>query len=207
MGKYLEDVIELIGKRFGRLVVIEKDSTSKRTKWICQCDCGNIKSIQQCHLKSGATVSCGCYQKEKASEYNTTHGKTGHSLNNRWCAMKQRCYNPKCKSYKNYGARGITVCDEWLNDFDSFYNWSIENGYQEDLELDRIDNDKGYSPDNCRWVKAVTNNHNRRNTAMIDGIPLKEFCEIHNVKYTTIHDRYYRLKKKGIEPTTENILK
>lgn len=197
----------MIGKRFGRLVVIERDFTSKRTKWICECDCGNIKSIQQCHLKSGATTSCGCYQKEKAKEYNTIHGETRSSLHNRWKAIKQRCYNLNCKAYKNYGARGITVCDEWLNDFNNFYNWAIENGYQENLELDRIDNNKGYSPNNCRWVETIINNHNRRNTATIDGIPLKEFCEIHDVKYTTIKDRYYRLKKKGIEPTMENILK
>ena len=196
---------DLTNKKYGRLLVIEKDNTSKRTKWICKCKCGNIKSIYHSHLISGATTSCGCYQKEKAKEYKTKHNMTHTSLHNRWKSMKQRCLNTNCKAYKNYGARGIKICDEWL-EFNNFYNWSINNGYDEKLELDRIDNDKDYSPSNCRWVTPLINNHNRRITAKIDGISLKDFSIKYNISYQTVHARYYRLKNNCIEINTYNIL-
>ena len=196
---------DLTNKKYGRLLVIEKDNTSKRTKWICKCKCGKMKSIYHSHLISGATTSCGCYQKEKAKEYKTKHNMTHTSLHNRWKSMKQRCLNANCKAYKNYGARGIKICDEWL-EFNNFYNWSINNGYDEKLELDRIDNDKDYSPSNCRWVTPLINNHNRRITAKIDGISLKDFSIKYNISYQTVHARYYRLKNNCIEINTYNIL-
>ena len=197
---------DLTGRKFGRLIVIERDVTSRRTKWICKCECGNIKSVQATHLKSGATTSCGCYQKEKAKKANTKHGYTGTSLHHRWKAIIQRCNNPKAEKYKDYGARGITVCEEWLK-FENFLEWSLKNGYSDDLELDRIDNDKGYEPSNCRWCKTIINNHNRRITVKIEGLPLRDFSRKYNLLYEHTHYIYYRLKSKGINPTTENILK
>lgn len=201
MGVYLD----LTNKRFGRLVALERDISSKRTKWICKCDCGNIKSVQVAHLRSGATISCGCYHKEINKKVQTIHGMTRSSLHNRWKAIKQRCLNENSKSYKNYGGRGIKVCHEWL-EFENFYKWSIENGYDKKLQLDRIDNNKGYSPDNCRWAKPIINNHNRRITAVIDGMPLRDFSIKHDIKYSLVHSRYYLLKKKGKEINTHNIL-
>lgn len=201
MGVYLD----ITNQRFGRLTAIKRDKNSKRTKWICKCDCGNIKSIQLTHLRSGATTSCGCYHKEVNHNIQTQHGMTKTSLYNRWKSMKQRCLNPNNKAYNNYGKRGITICDEWL-DYNNFYNWAINHGYKDDLQLDRIDNNKGYEPNNCRWIKPIINNHNRRITAKIDGIPLKDFAIIHNMKYSLVHTRYYSLKKKSIEINTQNIL-
>lgn len=197
---------DLTGKRFGRLTVIKRDTSSKRTKWICKCDCGKIKSIQATHLNSGATTSCGCYQKEKASKANKTHGYTGTSLHHRWKAIIQRCTNPKSEKYSDYGARGITVCDEWRK-FENFLKWSLENGYNKELELDRINNDEGYYPSNCRWCTVLVNNHNRRTTAKIDNIPLRDFSNKYKFKYEQIHYIYYRLKSKNIEINTQNILK
>lgn len=196
----------LKGIKFGRLLVVERDLTTKRTKWICKCECGKIKSIQATHLKSGATTSCGCYQKEKASRANNIHGYSGTSLHHRWKAILQRCTNPKAKAYKNYGARGITICEEWI-DFNNFLKWSLENGYSEELELDRIDNDKGYYPSNCRWCSVLVNNHNRRITAKIEGIPLRDFSTMYNLKYEHVHYIYYRLKNKKIDITKNNIMK
>lgn len=197
--------IDLKGQRFGRLVVIEQDLTSKRTKWICKCDCGNTKSVQATHLRSGATQACGCYHKEKAREANISHGLTKTSLHNRWKAIKQRCENVNDRKYRDYGARGITICEEWRS-FENFLQWSLENGYSEELELDRIDNDKGYYPDNCRWCKTIVNNHNRRITAKIEGLPLKDFATKYNMSYSLVHSRYYELKRKGLEINTYNIL-
>lgn len=201
----MKEYLDITGQRFGRLVAIERDTTSKRTRWICKCDCGNVKSIDLTHLKSGATTSCGCYRKEHNKEVMTKHGLTKTSLHNRWKALKQRCLNENSNDYTNYGDRGITLCEEWL-EFENFYNWSIENGYKEEYQIDRIDNNKGYSPSNCRWVKPIVNNHNRRNTAKIDGLTLTEFAEKHNMTRTLVHTRYYQLKKKGIEINTHNVL-
>ncbi len=201
----MSKILDLTGKRFGKLVAIERDITKKRVYWICQCDCGSIKSIMSTHLRSGASTSCGCYQKECASKANKTHGMTHTSLHNRWKAIRQRCTNPKDSRYKNYGNRGITLCEEW-NNFERFAKWSLENGYQDGLELDRIDNDKGYFPENCRWCKSIINNHNRRNTAKIDGIPLQDFAKMYQMDYKIVHYRYYRLKKFNQEITTKNII-
>ena len=141
-------------------------------------------------------------------------------LNNIYRQMKARCYNAKRKDYKRYGGRGILVCSEWLNTetvkgvkgrsskgWLAFRDWALSHGYKDNLTLDRIDNNKGYSPDNCRWCKASVNNHNRRNTAKIDGIPLTNFAEIHNLTYSHIHYIYYRLINGNIIPNTENVLK
>lgn len=127
------------------------------------------------------------------------------ALHNRWKAIKQRCENVNDRKYRDYGARGITICEEWRS-FENFLQWSLENGYSEELELDRIDNDKGYYPDNCRWCKTIVNNHNRRITAKIEGLPLKDFATKYNMSYSLVHSRYYELKRKGLEINTYNIL-
>lgn len=195
-------LIDLAGRKFGRLLVKERDFSSKRTKWICECKCGKIKSIQSTHLLSGATTSCGCYQKEKAKESNEIHGLTRTSLHNRWKALKQRCLNPKSSRYDDYGNRGITLCEEWL-DFENFHEWAIKNGYKEGLSLDRIDNDKGYYPTNCRWTTEITQNRNKRNVVWVNNgdskIRLREVSEFTKVNYNTLYARYEKLGKKNLD--------
>lgn len=195
----------LEGKTFGRLTVIKRDETAKRSAWLCECECGKTKVIQQCHLLSGATKSCGCIQKEKASKANKTHGESKTKLYAVWKEMKQRCKNPNHKRFKDYGERGISYFEGWEN-FATFKAWCIKHGYQEGMTIDRVDNEKGYFPDNCRFVSYETNNRNRRNTAKIEGVPLKEFSEINKIEYKDVHYRYYRLKKQGIEPTRKNVI-
>lgn len=198
-------LIDLTGQRFGRLTVIKRvedyiqPNGHHATMWLCKCECGNHTTVQAGHLKSGYTTSCGCFQKERTSTMFTKNGlfkKNGLinlRLYNIWACMKTRCYNSNDKRYKDYGGRGIKICNEWRDDFQNFYDWSIANGYSEDLTIDRIDNDKGYFPENCRWVDRKTQQRNRRNNRIItingESHCLSEWCEILNLNYAKVKAR------------------
>lgn len=163
---------DLTGQRFGRLTVLERAETKsdRKTRWLCRCDCGNETIVYGRYLRKGNTKSCGCYQKERARETgksNSTHGLSHTRLYVIWNGMVRRCHNPKAQRYDQYGGRGIFVCDEWRNDFMSFREWALANGYREDLSIDRIENDKGYSPDNCRWATDLDQANNMTSNTMI----------------------------------------
>lgn len=158
---------DLTGRKFGRLTVIDLQRTDGRIYWKCKCDCGNIKLIPRGSLVSGRTRSCGCYNRERAVETNTTHGMTETRLYQTWQNMKNRCRNKNVESYKYYGERGISLCDEWNESFKSFAKWSMENGYAEELSIDRIDPNIGYEPSNCRWVDSVTQANNKRTNHLL----------------------------------------
>ena len=159
----------LVGQRFGRLVVNSRadNGKNKHSKWLCRCDCGCEAVVYASSLVSGHTESCGCLRAEIASVINITHGGRHTRLYNIWCAMKQRTSNPNNKKYKDYGGRGIKVCDEWKNDFAAFRDWAIANGYEKGKSIDRIDNDSGYKPDNCRWVTQRVQMNNTRRTRFL----------------------------------------
>ena len=164
-------LIDLTGQKFHRLTVLGRSeiTTSRgRPKWVCQCDCGSIIDVAGDDLKSGNTKSCGCWNIESARNRRLKHGLKHTRLYYVWCAMKERCYNPNNKRYKDYGGRGIRVCDEWLNDFVAFHDWAIENGYDENAPfgqctLDRANNNEGYYPFNCVWSTMAQQNRNKRN--------------------------------------------
>ena len=170
--KMLKDIR---GERFGRLVV-EEFAYQKKTEhntasyWVCKCDCGNIITTSSNSLKSGSTKSCGCIRKEKSSVHcksMTTIRYHNERLYAVWRTMRSRCLNPNRPEYKNYGGRGIKVCDEWKNNFSSFYEWALANGYDKnakrsDCTLDRIDVNGNYEPSNCRWVDMFTQAQNKR---------------------------------------------
>lgn len=139
----------------------------KRMYVEAKCICGVIKSYPLRYLKTGNTKSCGCVRRRKIIEATTTHGYTNHPLYSVYQDMKRRCYDSKCQSYKDYGGRGIKVCDEWLDDVKSFCDWGMVNGYQKGLELDKINNYKNYEPSNCRFVTRAKGNVNMRRVKQI----------------------------------------
>lgn len=207
MAKNINRVKDLTGKRFGRLTVIGiDDRDTRKTFWNCVCDCGNIKAVRSDSLQSGRILSCGCLKKEqdrknlvneemkKVKEFG---GKFAHlRIHETWAGMKSRCMNPNDIRYSDYGGRGITVCDEWENDFFAFYKWAMANGYSDDLTIDRIDNEKGYSPDNCRWASVQDQARNRRSNINITignaTKTLTEWCEIFEMPYSRVYARYTR---------------
>lgn len=196
----------IVGEKFGRLTVLNVFKNDKgRARCLCVCDCGTEKEVCKFHLMSGATTSCGCYQKQKAKECNTKHNGKGTSLYNRWKNIRQRCNNKTNPRYKDYGARGIKVCDAWY-DFETFKKWSFENGYEENLQIDRIDNDGNYEPSNCRWVDGVTNVYNRRVTIRVEGMTLREISKKYNVDYFQLRSRYYRLEEQGIRQSIATLV-
>jgi len=160
---------DLTGKTFGKLTVLcrskEAGGKGKHAKWHCKCECGNETDVLSFNLRSGHTTSCGCLHKSMMKRgLRRSHGLISTRIYSIWENMKSRCYNPNAESFKYYGLRGITVCPEWRNSFQAFHDWAMSHGYQYDLSIDRIDNDKGYSPDNCRWATAKEQSQNRRNT-------------------------------------------
>lgn len=154
----MSELRDLTGKKFGRLTVLELAMRGSRgTKWLCRCDCGNETVVFGGNLTRGNTLSCGCLRYERLREGITSHGLSGSRLHSIWCGMRKRCNNPKAMRYERYGGRGITICDEWLDDFAAFHAWAMANGYRDDLSIDRIDNDGDYEPGNCRWITLSEN--------------------------------------------------
>lgn len=188
------------GKRFGRWVVKEQVDSSKTNgrkshrAYLCVCDCGTEKVIPAYSLKHNMTKSCGCLRKESL----TTHNLSNTRLFAIWSEIKYRCNNKECETYKLYHDKGITICEEWENDFQTFYDWSMENGYQSNLTIDRIDNNKGYSPDNCRWTTNKVQMNNQDKSIRIfynnEWLSVSDVAEIESVSYNTIYSRVKRGK-------------
>ena len=193
-----KNIKNLIGMKFGRLTVLGlSDKSSRRTYWDCICDCGKFKTVRSDSLQNGSIKSCGCLKKEqnKINLNRTTHNLSKTRIYKIWQGIKKRTLDTNSINYINYGRRGIELCNE-LKDFENFYNWSIKNGYSENLTIDRIDINGNYEPSNCRWTDLETQCRNRRSNILIrignKTKCLTEWCEIFDLDYNTIHARYSR---------------
>lgn len=193
--------VDLTGMKFGRLTVIERaenyvlpSSGKKRSQWVCECECGNKRIVQAGHLKSGHTQSCGCYNRDIVKEKRKTHGESKTPLYFVWKSMRQRCKNPNNSRYEDYGGRGIDICDEW-DDFLVFKEWAYENGYREGLTIDRINNDLGYCPSNCRIVDYAVQANNKRGNRVITyrgkTQTQKQWSDELGINYGTLENRLY----------------
>ena len=178
-----------IGERFGKLIVL--DNSHGCNEILCKCDCGTIKTYRSCNLKSGNTRSCG----RIGTPRNMKHGDRHTRLYRIWRAMRERCNIKSCTAYKNYGARGIKVCNEW-NDYLTFKKWALSNGYTDELTIDRIDVNGNYEPDNCRWAtyKVQSNNtrHNHYITYKDETRTLSEWANLLGLKPYLIQNRLRR---------------
>lgn len=188
MGK----IIDLTGKRYNKLTVISRAKSRRQpsgklvTYWNCKCDCGNITQVRGWDLKNGHIISCGCLKK-------TRNSLSKSRIYVAWHHMIQRCYRSNCKAYKNYGGRGIKICDEWLQDFMNFYNWAINNGYKDNLSIDRIDVNGNYEPNNCRWADDFTQRRNKRNNKYFsingDTKTLTDWAKQYKIKPNVVRER------------------
>lgn len=191
---------DIAGRRYGRLTAIERiDIRKHHAIWRCLCDCGNIVDVDIALLTAGRTRSCGCLRKAFAVELGhvaKTHGASTTRLYNIWARMKQRCYNENDRDhYKNYGARGIRICDAWRNSFESFRDWALANGYNDTLTIDRIDNDGNYEPTNCRWTDSVgQREHVRRRVSKFtnERTDYKAIAEATGINKATLLNRIRR---------------
>lgn len=185
-----------VGEKYGRLTVLSCAGRNNdgRQMFLCKCECGKETTVIGKHLQSGNTKSCGCYKHDAGIKANTTHGLSKTNIYRIWASMKDRCTRNNCSAYPNYGGRGITVCQEWLDSFEVFYAWATENGYEEGLSIDRIDVNGNYEPSNCRWVTMEAQAHNKRTNVFItyngETHTLKQWSDIVGVNYFTMQNRY-----------------
>jgi len=189
---------DLTGLKFGRLSVIKKCGKDKfgNFMWLCLCKCGGKIEVNTSRLTQGITKSCGCLRSEYVTKKDTKHNLCNHKLYRVWSGMKERCLSSNNKEYKDYGGRGIKICDEWLHDFLTFYNWCISNGYLEGLSIDRINNDGNYEPSNCRFADRKTQNNNKSNCRIIifngESKDLQQWCESTGINRYTLKSRLKR---------------
>lgn len=194
--------LDLTGQRFGRLIAIEESGRSKGRSviWLCKCDCGNTHTVIAPMLKNGSIRSCGCLKRDMVAEKNYKHGHAGDRLYRIWAGIKRRCYVEKDASYKDYGGRGICLCEEW-HDYEKFHEWAMNNGYDPDAPrgtctIDRINPNGHYEPSNCRWASTTVQQRNKRNNHYLtykgQTHPVTEWADILGIDKGTLESRVNR---------------
>lgn len=192
----MSKAVDKTGMRFGRLVVLGRSNAAYPPVWRCRCDCGNEVMVIGNSLGVRGTKSCGCLKKDNArarAAEHITHGQTKTRLYRIWFNMKCRCHKETAPDFHRYGGRGITVCDEWRNGFQPFYDWAMANGYRDDLSIDRIDSNGNYCPENCRWEDSKTQNNNTRRNHYVtyngETLTISQWAERCGISRNTLHSR------------------
>lgn len=196
-----------IGNNYGRLNVLSRgSSTNNHAYWNCICECGNLTTVRGADLRNNKIRSCGCLKNETTSKIFKKHGLSNHKLYDVWTKIKSRCYNKNDKDYKNYGGRRIKVCDEWMNDFMSFYNWSLSSGYIDKLTIERIDVNNDYKPSNCKFIPNCEQSLNWRRSLKFtykgETKDIRYFSNKYNINYYALRARLTQYKwdiNKAIE--------
>lgn len=204
MGK----LIDITGQKFGKLTAMHVTGLgSGRPKWLFQCDCGKQVLRSSCDVRSGHVKSCGCWKKDHPGH--KTHGQSSNRIYQTYNSMKRRCYDDIPRYLKHYRDKGITVCDEWLNNPQAFFDWALANGYTDKLTLDRKNNDKGYSPDNCRFISQTdqTKNMGKNVLITINGETkiLSEWAKIYNILPSLVSYRMLHMGLSGEEAVTRAV--
>lgn len=188
MSKY----IDLTGQKFGRLMVLSQEENVKPTRWKCICICGVQKTVPSGTLMAGRTISCGCLRREHRIKRNTTHGMTNTPEHRIWSQMKSRCSDSSHKSYKDYGGRGIAICDRWKESFELFFE-DMGSRPSKSHSIERVDNEQGYSKENCKWATSSEQNRNKRNNVFVtiagDTKSLAEWVEHSGISRHTLYGR------------------
>lgn len=184
---------EFVGKKINNLTIVKDLRWPTRDRAVlAQCICGKVKVYLLNNIERGRSKSCGCSQVRPI-----THGLSKHRLYWIFTSMSDRCKNTKARFYHRYGGRGIKICSEWEHNFKKFYDWAIQNGWQEGLEIDRINNDGNYEPSNCRWATDKEECRNRSTNKIIEFNGEKrcvaEWCELHNITQQV----FYKRRKRG----------
>ena len=189
--------INLYGKRFGRWTVLRESGRNKHNHllWLCKCDCGQESVVLGDSLRKGSSKSCGCLTAEQTAKRNLKHGDSKERLYRIWSGMRVRTTNTRRKEYPNYGGRGIKVCDEW-QDYQTFKEWALSNGYSNDLSIDRIDVNGDYEPANCRWATDLEQMNNQTSNHLITyggkTMNISQWAEETGIPRSTISARLFR---------------
>jgi len=189
--------VDRIGCVYGYLTVVERVRTSNNCiGWNCVCVCGNKVTVITANLTSGNTKSCGCFRSMATRTRRVKHGYVGTKLYSTWKSMKRRCYNHNSTEFINYGGRGISVCDEWLNCFVTFKDWAYSCGYDDALTIDRINNSGNYEPSNCRWIMLAEQSRNTRRNVYLEyngeTLTVSEWSRKLGIKNKVLYDRIKR---------------
>lgn len=193
---------DLTGQVFGKLTAIKRcedhftTGGNRYSQYSCRCECGEMIKVRSDRLVSGHTRSCGCERKRSVREMSTSHGQSKTRLYRIWAHMKQRCLTESDKNYADYGGRGITICAEWANSYEVFRKWAMDSGYSDALTIDRIDVNRGYDPQNCRWSTTIEQMNNTRKNRKIEYLgqekTVAEWARVIGVPYNTLFSRLYR---------------
>lgn len=192
-------LIDITGNKYGMLSVLRRVQNAPNgvARWECKCDCGNVVIVRGGNLKNGAVKSCGCLRHDIGAR-TKTHGMSKTRLYQTWANMKERCCCKNNPAYGTYGGRGIMICDDWNNSFEAFAKWALSNGYQDDLTIERIDYNKGYTPENCKWISKSDQANNRRSNVKItfnnETHNLSEWCKMYGKNYYLVYNRIHKNK-------------